>query len=243
MTSERQPVTNNITPILILVGSDKGGVGKTMISRALIDGCNARSVNLRVIDTETPNGALKRFYPQAELIDITQTQGQMRVFDELGKAAVTIVDMKAGILSTTLRALDGMGLLADVANKKIRLAVVHILGSSPNSLDEIAPTETSLKDGGVHFLVRNCANDAQFEWEPGALADYFKSDDIARVVLNIPHLDGVTREAIDQAAVSFAAFVADDTRSRVQRGWTRKWLGEVFEQFDKAGINRLVMAS
>lgn len=242
MTSERQPIAGNKPPLLIFVGANKGGTGKTTIARALIDGCNARSVNLRVVDSETPNGGLKRFYPQAELVDITHTQGQMKLFDELGKAAVTIVDMKAGILTATLSAVHDLGLLKDAAQKKIGVAVIHILGPSPSSLDEIAPTEAALKDGGMHFLVRNCANDERFEWSPGALADYFKDGDIPRAVLNIPHLDGVTREAIDRAAVSFAAFAADEKYSRVQRGWTNKWLGEVYEQFDKAGISRLVTA-
>ena len=50
-------------PTLILVGADKGGVGKTTISRALLDFFARKNVLTRAFDTENPRGSLKRFYP------------------------------------------------------------------------------------------------------------------------------------------------------------------------------------
>ena len=65
-------------PAVILVGADKGGVGKTTVSRALLDYLAANNILARAFDTEHPRGTLKRFHPgQTEIVDITSTQDQM----------------------------------------------------------------------------------------------------------------------------------------------------------------------
>ena len=50
-------------PAVIIIGADKGGVGKTTVSRTLLDYFNAHQVPTRAFDTEAPRGTLKRFYP------------------------------------------------------------------------------------------------------------------------------------------------------------------------------------
>ena len=60
-------------PTLILVGADKGGVGKTTVSRALLDFFARKNVLTRSFDTENPRGSLKRFYPATtEIIDLAR---------------------------------------------------------------------------------------------------------------------------------------------------------------------------
>ena len=49
-------------PALILVGADKGGVGKTTVARTLLDYFTAHHVPTRAFDTEAPKGTLKRFH-------------------------------------------------------------------------------------------------------------------------------------------------------------------------------------
>ena len=99
-------------PAVILVGADKGGVGKTMITRTLLDYFDARKINCRAFDTEVPRGTLKRFHPGiTDLVDITSVADQMRIFDTINSAGVTIVDIRAGLLSSTLQALDDIGFI------------------------------------------------------------------------------------------------------------------------------------
>ena len=43
-------------PTLILVGADKGGVGKTTVSRALLDFFARKNILTRAFDTENPRG-------------------------------------------------------------------------------------------------------------------------------------------------------------------------------------------
>ena len=89
-------------PAVIVVGADKGGVGKTTVSRTLLDYFSANNVPTRAFDTEFPRGTLKRFHPEiTEIVDMTTTADQMKIFDTLNAASpsVTVIDVRAGLLS------------------------------------------------------------------------------------------------------------------------------------------------
>ncbi len=70
-------------PQVFIIGSDKGGVGKSTCARVLSDYLQARGANAKLFDTELGAGDLKRFAPAATMVDIAKTSGQMRVFDTL----------------------------------------------------------------------------------------------------------------------------------------------------------------
>lgn len=223
-------------PTLILVGADKGGVGKTTLTRVLLDYFKDRGVRPSVFDSEPDPGNLRRFYSYAKLVDISTVRGQMTVFDEVPNAGTTVVDMTAGSLSKTLITMRNSGLLDDVHNGKIKLQVIHVLGSSEASLREIGSTAGILVDGGEHYLVKNHATDGQFfEWDKETHDSYFKAID-AKALLSIPHLDGLVCDAVDQRGQSFAAYSGDLTNSRTARGLVNTWRKAVWEEFDRAKL-------
>ena len=91
-------------PTLILVGADKGGVGKTTVARTLLDYFTAHHVQTRAFDTEVPKGTLKRFHREvSEVVDDTAVADQMRIIDtrRTTDAAVTVSDVRAVLMSPT----------------------------------------------------------------------------------------------------------------------------------------------
>lgn len=208
------------TPNVIIVGADKGGVGKTQLSRCLLDYFAANSVLARAFDTECPKGHLKTYFPQlTEIVDLTDSDGQMAVFDTLGTAA-TVIDIRAGLLSPTLKALAEMGFLDP---SKIKLTVLHILGSSQVSVGEVQGIMESIATSR-YVPVANRINDTKFEFPSGSL--------------DIPKLDERANEAVDASSMSFNAFI-NSGASGVLKGKTNHWLKQVFAEFDKAKLNVL----
>ncbi len=124
---------------LVLVGADKGGVGKSTVTRLLIDFLQMANRAVRVYDTQAPTGALKRFYPDiAEIIDIRDVRHQARLVESLTEHdAVTIVDIKAGQLMRTLRFMEDVGLLDAASRGEARVLVLHLIGASVASLSEL----------------------------------------------------------------------------------------------------------
>jgi hypothetical protein len=69
-------------------------------------------------DTEAPRGTLKRFHPGVtDIGDITSIPDQMRVFDTLKASDVTLIDIRAGLLSSTLSALQDIGFIEAARNE------------------------------------------------------------------------------------------------------------------------------
>lgn len=236
-------------PAVILVGADKGGVGKTTVSRALLDYLAARNVLARAFDTEHPRGTLKRFHPgQTDIVDITSTPDQMRIIDTLSAAGqkVSVIDVRAGQLAASLRALQEVGFLDAVKARDFTFVVFHILGSSIASLDEIEETLPFISDAN-YFLVKNFINETTFfEWDPQTYAHYFRQAPNAGE-LTIPKLNEMAYEQVEVAGVPFSTFVADRRadgaaagHSFVLRGYVRTWMRNISAEFDRIGLPRLL---
>jgi hypothetical protein len=238
-------------PVVIVVGADKGGVGKTTVSRTLLDYLDANNISARAFDTESPRGTLKRFHPGiTEIVDITSTSDQMKIFDTLTKApaSVTVIDVRAGLMSPTLAALRDIGFLDAAKSGDIVFAVFHMLGPSIASLEEIADTARFMKDAR-YFLVKNFLNDTHFfEWDKKTYNFYFRNIQDA-VELTIPKLNEMAYEQVEVASVPFLKFVANKNPkgeaadySFVLRGYVRHWLTNVWSEFDRIKLAGLIGA-
>jgi hypothetical protein len=233
-------------PTVILVGADKGGVGKTTVARTLLDYLTAHHISTRAFDTEAPKGTLKRFHPDiTEIVDITSVSDQMQIIDTLSTTATsaTVVDIRAGLLSPTLHSLRDIGFLDAVKKGQISFAVFHILGSSIASLNEIDETSAFVADG-KYFMVKNFINNTSFfEWDQATQSSYFKKLKDAPVI-TIPKLNEMAYEQVELACVPFLSFVANRNSkgetvqySFVLRGYVRHWLGNVWAEYDRIKIN------
>jgi hypothetical protein len=237
-------------PAVVLVGADKGGVGKTTVSRVVLDYFIAHNVPTRAFDTEAPKGTLKRFHPDiTDVVDITSTPGQMKIFDTLSSATsqVTVIDIRAGLLSTTLKALRDIGFLDAARKAQLTFTVFHILGPSIASLSEIDDTAPFMDDAH-YILVKNFINNTTFfEWDPGTYDSYFKKIKAAHDV-TIPKLNEMACEQVEVASVPYVSFVANKAAngqsavySFVLRGYVRHWLGNVWAEFDRVKLIDMLM--
>jgi hypothetical protein len=122
-------------------------------------------------------------------------------------------------LSPTLKTLGEIGFLDAAKENKLKIVVLHVLGSSLASLDEIKPITESLA-GSRYVAVTNRINETTFV-VPGAI--------------DIPKLDELATESVDKAGVPFTDYIGS-TASMVLRGKVRHWLALVFTQFGEARV-------
>jgi hypothetical protein len=229
-------------PTIILVGADKGGVGKTTLSRALLDFLGRKNVMARAFDTEYPRGTLKRFHPAiTEIVDFNNVADQMKVLDTLDTAnvRVTLVDLRAGNLSIALDTLDRIGALEAVRNGQFDIGLFHVVGPAIASLDEIS--EIAKYVSGIDYLIaRNFINETNFfEWDQQTHKKYFARQNAANQ-FDIPRLNEMAYEQVDLANVTFKDFIdnkANDGNpgkfSFVLRGYVRKWCNDLDRELEK----------
>jgi hypothetical protein len=236
-------------PAIVLVGADKGGVGKTTVARTLLDYFGAHQASTRAFDTESPRGTLKRFHPNiTEVVDVTSVNDQMKIFDTLGNAEITVIDVRAGLLSSTLRSLREIGIIDAAKKRQISFSMFHILGPSIGSLSEISETAQFVGDAS-YFLVKNHINDTSFfEWDPSTYNQYFNQIKGIEEI-NVPKLNEMAYEQVEVASVPFVSFVANknvknDTAnySFVLRGYVRHWISSIWGEYDRVKLMDLVTA-
>jgi hypothetical protein len=238
-------------PAVILVGADKGGVGKTTVARTILDYFGAHQTNIRAFDTEAPRGTLKRFHPElTEVVDMTLVADQMKIFDTLNsaEASVTLIDVRAGLMSPTLKALRDIGFIDAAKKGQLTFALFHILGPSIASLDEINETAAFLGDAR-YFMVKNFINNTHFfEWDEATHSSYFKQIQDA-VEITIPKLNEMATEQVELASVPYLTFIANKKQSGepaaysfVLRGYVRHWLGNVWAEYDRIALPDIVAA-
>lgn len=236
-------------PTVIVVGADKGGVGKTTIARAVLDFLALNSIHARAFDTETPRGTLHRFHPEETMIvDLTSTSDQMKIIDTLNtsQAKVSVIDVRAGGLSPALEALDEIGFFDAVKAGEFRFILLHVIGPSIASLDEIAEIAPYMADAN-YFMVKNHVNDTTFfEWDPQTHAKYFEEVQTTGEI-TIPKLGELAYEQVELAGTPYSTFIANQTaegeqadHSFVLRGYVRTWLARVADEFERVGLLDLI---
>jgi hypothetical protein len=228
-------------PLIIMVGADKGGVGKTHVCRALRDYMDRPDMSdlpkPALFDGQFPRGDLVQFHHEAQIINITETPDQMKLFDSL--SGVTIVDIPAGQLGYTLRACDDARLLEDVKSGAINMALLHVLGPSVASLGEVTDAMALLGTDAKHFIVKNHINETNFfEWDQNS--SYAASlRALAHITISVPHLNTTANEAVQQAKQAFVEFIASNA-SRTLRGQIAKWLEKTWAGFDQVGLGHMI---
>ncbi|WP_315792208.1 MULTISPECIES: hypothetical protein [unclassified Bradyrhizobium] len=218
------------SPHIVIVGADKGGVGKTTISRLLVDYYKSHGITLRAFDTEHPVGVLKRFHPSlTEIVNLEESDDQMKVFDGLHEAQVTLIDIRAGLLSKTLEKLKLLGFFDGLRDGSLRISVVHVIGSNKASFDEIDVTRAAVQDA-KHHVVLNHTNKSRFHGLPPTVND--------PIVIGL--LDELAASTVDGLDMGFSAYVGDVAKqSRVLRGYVNTWEREGFKAFDAKALNAI----
>lgn len=235
-------------PSLVIVGANKGGVGKTTVARTLIEYFTIRDFDVTAYDTEHPHGGLTRYHPDiAQIIDIRNTRHQCRLLDDLNTPNdVTIVDLKAGELSRTLEFLRNVGAFEAAGNGSLNLTVLHLLGSSIASVSELEET-AKYQEMCKYFIVKNFINNSQFfANKKSYLQDLLKHSDESKEII-VPRLDALAYENVELAGLPFSSFVIDEEdsnnpqrRSFVLRGYVKTWLERVWDNFERAGLDDIV---
>jgi len=232
-----------------MVGADKGGVGKTTISRALLDHLHRNNVLARAFDTENPRGTLQRFYPNiTEIIDLHNVADQMKVLDtlETAKVPVTVVDLKAGNLSYALETFEKIGVLQAARDGMFEMGLIHVVGPAIASLDELQEV-TPYVQGIDYYVARNFINETNFfEWDEKTYQRYFQNVNEAREI-EIPKLNEMAAEQVDLANVTYKNFIDNKDSdgkpanfSFVLRGYVKKWCDDLDAEFGQLRLIQML---
>jgi hypothetical protein len=224
---------------IYFVGGEKGGVGKSVVSRLLAQWCVDRSAPFAAIDADSSHGSLVRSYgefTQAVDLDVFASADEI-VNRALGAERTVVVDLPAQSGRALERWMDSADVIRFAHEAGIRMVLWHVSDGTFDSVRDLERTLDRWGDAFQYVAVKNHGRAKDF-----SLFD--ESDGRRRVeqmggsVIELPELDGVAMARIDRTGASFWSAVHGATGQHVlaplQRERARLWLGRCFKAFGSA---------
>jgi hypothetical protein len=225
------------------IGGEKGGVGKSLVSRLIAQYLIDHELPFLGFDTDRSHGALLRFYAgfaSPVLID------RYEALDSIIEAAIEqpdrrlLVDLAAQTHDPLVKWMDESGVLEMAAESGFRITYWHVMDSGRDSVDLLKKL-LDLFGGRLDIaLVRNQMRGDDF----GILersGEEQRALSLGARVVTIKHLSDAIVQKIDATSSSFWAALHDTDKSHTGLGIMgrqrlKMWLRDAYGQIEAAGV-------
>lgn len=225
------------------IGGEKGGVGKSLVSRLLAQRMIDLHLSFTAFDTDKSHASLLRYYADfASLVEIDQVESLDRIVEAAAQSNEqrVLVDLAAQTSPALARWIDDSQ-LGEVAGE-IGLTMVwwHVMDSGRDST-ELLRQVLDRGARGMELVV--CLNEMRgdkFElFEESGLRK--RAEEVGAKIVRIRKLSDDTMRRIDAQGASFWAALnpadpAVATLGLLERRRVRSWMEQNAEQLDSAGI-------
>lgn len=236
-------LANPATPAIHFVGGEKGGVGKSLLSRLLAQHFIDRQVPFTGFDTDRSHGALLRFYADyaaPALVD------EFEALDAIVEAALAapgqrvLVDLAAQTHAPLVRWMDESGVLELAAESGIAIRYWHVMDAGRDSVDLLRRLLDRFGGRLQYVLVLNQLRGDDFSTleASGQLA---RAEGLGAQTLRLKHLHDAVLRKVDAANASFwqakhAGSNEGPKLGLLERQRLRLWLAHVEAEFDRVGV-------
>jgi len=236
-------VTQNGHSRILLIGGEKGGVGKSLVSRALAQYFIDHSMPFVGFDTDRSHGALMRFhadYASPILID------RYEALDHIVEVAVeqsglrVLVDLAAQTHAPLVAWMDDSGVLDLARENGLQITYWHVMDTGRDSVDLLRQILERFQDRLNYVVVRNQLRGNDFSnLEKSGLLD--RLSDLGGRVIEVKQLHQSVIQKIDAKDSSFWAAKQSGTEfgaglGLMERQRLKTWMNHVFAEFSAAGV-------
>ena len=234
---------DNTAGAIHFVGGEKGGVGKSLLSRLLAQYLIDRGIPFTGFDTDRSHGALLRFYgdyASPALVD------SFEALDAIVESAVgepgrrVLVDLAAQTHEPLARWMDESGVLDLAAEAGVAVNYWHVMDAGRDSVDLLTRLLDRFGDRLHYVLVLNQLRGDDFSQlqRSGQLA---RAESLGARTMPLKHLQDAVLRKIDAANASFwSARTVPGTEGAklglLERQRLRVWLAQVESEFERLGV-------
>jgi hypothetical protein len=218
---------------LYIVASRHPRVGKTLLARLLIEFLRLRGRPVVGYDLEAREPALATCFPNLVWpVDITDTRGQMALFDRIitDHWRTTVIDLGNGPFDQFFKVMAEIGFESEARQNLIQPVVLFIADSAPFTAQTYAELR-GLLEHTVFVPVHNEA--ASFM----LIAQDFPASSPKYQTIRIPRLSPIVRGVIDRPGFSFAAYMANQPGGPTE---VHSWIAEIFGEFRELELQLLI---
>ena len=225
------------------IGGEKGGVGKSLVSRLVAQYLIDKELPFLGFDTDRSHGALLRFYAgfaSPVLVD------RYEALDSIIEAAVEqpdrriLVDLAAQTHDPLVKWMDESGVLEMAAESDFTITYWHVMDSGRDSVDLLKKLLDRFGARLNYVLVRNQMRGDDFSMLEQS-GEQARALGFGAHVVSIRHLSDSIIQKIDASSSSFWAAQHDADKSRTGLGMMdrqrlKMWLRDAYQQIDSAPV-------
>jgi hypothetical protein len=225
-----------------LIGGEKGGVGKSLVSRIVTQYLLDRGLPFQAFDTDRSHGALLRFYPAVSTPMLVDRHDHLdRIIETANEnpGQRILVDLAAQTHDPLVKWMDEVGMIEMVAELGFAVRYWHVMDAGKDSVDLLRKLFDRFGSSLQYILVLNQVRGENFDI-------FDKSGERERAIalgakfISVRRLLDHVINKIDaaNAAFLFAKNPENDLTGLglVDRQRVKIWLTHVFAQIDNVGI-------
>jgi hypothetical protein len=227
---------------LHFVGGEKGGVGKSLVSRVLAQYLIDKARPFQGFDSDKSHGALLRFYADyASPVVVDRYEALDKVVEAAAEPPHRVlVDLAAQTHQFLAQWIEDTGLLEVAKDLDISLVYWHVMDSGRDSVDLLRRWLDQFGDRLKLVLVLNEVRGSQFDilMASGELA---RATSMGASVLTLRKLADATIQKIDAHSTSFWAATQPAEKPAtglglLERQRVKIWLGHAYQQLDQLDV-------
>lgn len=221
-----------------LVGGEKGGVGKSVVSRVLAQWFIDHEQPFVAADADTSHGALLRYYAQfAQAIDLESFPSADQIMDRaLGADRRVLVDLPSQSARLLKRWMDAGDVVSFAKEMGVRLVFWHVSDGGFDSVEELGRVVSVFGERLRLVVVKNWGRSSDFGQLDRSHA-MERAQELGARVAELPVLDAATMYKIDQLGSSYWAAVnsatGDFALPPMERRRAKLWLDRCYAELDK----------
>ena len=218
------------------IGGEKGGVGKSVLSRLLAQYHIDRGLPFQAYDTDRSHGAMLRFYADYSHPIVLD---EFSSADQLMETAVdqrqdVLVDLAAQTSLPLFNWMDENDLLGLAADKGIGVVLWHVLDDGADSIALLERLLNRHTQSASYVVVKNLGRGKDFSAFESAPARG-RTEALGVPVIELPELHAPTMRKVDHGNLSFwaAGNNRDGGLGLMERQRVKVWTRKAYEQFDR----------
>lgn len=193
---------------IYIICSNQARNGKTLFARLYADqlALSGRE-RINIFDTDYPNGGIAKYFPeQTEIVDISKTAGQVKLFDTMiERPGINhLVDLQSEWLDKFFTIFHDIGFDEGAAEAGIGVVVFYMIDRSMSSIETAAKIRKKLRSSEF-VLIRNAAV-GNLLHIPSAARNYMKIEKDRDILL--PKLSDAASVYIERPGFTFTDFIA-----------------------------------
>lgn len=217
------------------IGGEKGGVGKSVLTRLIAQFCIDRAIPFTGYDTDRSHGSFRRFYSDfASPVLIDSFASVDAIVERLcaDPTRIALVDLAAQTLAPLRTWIEASAMTELLAEQGHRAVFWHVMDDSLDSLATLGQLTTAFGTTVSYVVVLNHGRGSTFA-HVEASTELAAATALGARVIHLQRLHEASMRKIDQASASFWAATqrADGAGlGLLERQRVRVWLRRTYEE-------------